>query len=112
MTTGTAEPVVAVEERKRVRGVTAVPRFFTLQELAQRFGGVQRRTVRRWVEAGEFPNAVQLPARRAGERGTWQVPEADVVAFCERRRWSRKAPDALDAPESNPAGSTSCRAAR
>jgi hypothetical protein len=90
----------AGEDRKRVRGLTAVPRYFTLGEVAQRLGGVQRRRVRRWVEAGEFPNAIEIPSRRDGERGSYQIPEGDVVAFCERRRLSRKAPNAPDAPHS------------
>ena len=89
---------IGAGKANRVRGVTAVPRFFSLGEVAARLGGVQRRTVRRWVEAGEFPHAVRLPPRREGERGSYLVPESDVLAFCERRRWN--ALDAPNAPES------------
>ena len=40
-----------------------------------------RRTVRRLIHSGEFPNAIKLPGR-----GDYRVPQADVIAFLERQR--------------------------
>jgi excisionase family DNA binding protein len=45
--------------------------------------GVDRETVRAWIHAGEFPNAYKT--RPSAKTSPFVIPEADVIAFEERR---------------------------
>lgn len=53
-----------------------------VRQIASRLGVGEDR-VRRWIEEGEFPNAVDLGA---GSRHFWRVPTTDVDAFVNGRR--------------------------
>ncbi|MEM9067074.1 MAG: helix-turn-helix domain-containing protein [Myxococcota bacterium] len=45
--------------------------------------GVSEKTVRRYLKAGEFPNAYRLGQ---GMQGGWRIPPADVSAWLNNRR--------------------------
>ena len=59
--------------------------LLTSVQVAQRLG-VTRKTINRWIERGEFPNARRKsPVRKSN----YLIPVADVVDF-ERRRDSQR----------------------
>lgn len=64
---------------------------------AARVSGVSRVTVRRYLDAGRFPNAVQMPGSGAG-RGQWRVPVGDLRAV----GWSVSSDLAAGVPEAAP----------
>ncbi len=51
----------------------------TVGDVGQRMR-VHPRTVVRWLDGGEFPDAYRLPG------GAYRIPAHDVEAFIERRR--------------------------
>jgi excisionase family DNA binding protein len=53
----------------------------TVTEVARRLE-VTPRTIRNWIQAGEFPNARQ---KRPVPGSPYQIPVSDVIAFEERR---------------------------
>lgn len=55
--------------------------WLTVTEAAERLL-VEPRTVRRWIEEGEFPNAVKTRQFR----GHYRIPESDIVAFENSRK--------------------------
>jgi len=60
---------------------------YSTAKVAQRYQ-VDPRTVRRWIDAGYFPNALKLsPAQRSD----WRIPASDVEAFDRQRRIASKA---------------------
>jgi excisionase family DNA binding protein len=52
----------------------AIP-MMTIEDVAHLIN-VSQAQVRRWINAGKFPNAVRLPGR-----GHWRVPVADYESF-------------------------------
>lgn len=55
----------------------------SVPDAAERLG-VDRVTVWRWVQAGEFPNAYRLNPNNP--RSPYRIPEEDITAFEEKRR--------------------------
>jgi excisionase family DNA binding protein len=56
--------------------------YVTVAEIAQRLR-VHDESVRRWLRAGRFPNAIKLPDDRRGE---WRIPVGDVRAFLKANK--------------------------
>lgn len=61
--------------------VTQVHRLY---EVAKQIG-VHPRTVRRYADDGEFPNAYRLPG------GAWRIPQSDIDAFKAKCRHTTQA---------------------
>jgi excisionase family DNA binding protein len=55
--------------------------FVTVDEIAKRLS-VHEESVRRWLRAGRFPNAIKLPEGR----GDWRIPVTDVAAFLKANK--------------------------
>lgn len=53
----------------------------SVTEVAERLG-VHPRTIRRWIQSGEFPNARRV---RPIRRSPFRIPMSDVIAFEARR---------------------------
>ena len=49
--------------------------YTTVEEIAKRLS-VHPESVRRWLRAGMFANAIKLPDGRE-----WRIPERDIKAF-------------------------------
>lgn len=64
-------------------------KLYTVTELADVFGKT-RQTIHNWIEAGRFPNHVQL----GGDGGTIAIPASDVEAV--RREEAEKLLTELD----------------
>ena len=60
---------------------------YSTAQVAQRYQ-VAPRTVRRWIDAGYFPNALKLsPAQRSD----WRIPAGDIEEFDRQRREASRA---------------------
>jgi Helix-turn-helix domain len=58
----------------------------TIAEAAQ-VGGVSTSTIRRYLRAGRFPGAQQVPSRVPGQPGQWRIPTQDLLgAGLDRQR--------------------------
>jgi excisionase family DNA binding protein len=71
----TAEPVSSASgdcARKSVRRTSGIPKFYTIEQIAEAVG-VSTRTVRRWIDSRA------LPAHRKG--GIVRISEADLAEF-------------------------------
>jgi len=55
--------------------------YLSTPEAAQRFD-VTTKTITRWIQAGEFPNAYRLSSAK---KSPYRIPLADIEAYEDRR---------------------------
>ena len=77
LTSDLVSPASGDRARPRARKTTAIPKFFTIGQVAE-FLEVSTRTVRRWIDAG------LLAAHRVG--GVVRIAEQDLRAFLAQHR--------------------------
>ena len=60
----------------------STPQVFTVTTAAEQLQA-SRRTVRRWIETGEFPNAYKLSPM---QKSPYRIPAEDLEEFKKRRQ--------------------------